>query len=140
MNIPIFTGKYHQKWWTFHGYVSFREGTLFATEKSCLCCFSRLKKVSLFFLAKSFAAKPAVVMSTCSSSGPSQRTCLADSKKKHHSVRYFWKQINKTHTLLSLLLLETGLHFSNQNRSTYFHHHLHPVFGQQKKLTPFFFL
>ena len=81
MKIPIFTGKYHQKWWTFHGYVSFREGTLFATEKSCLCCFSRLKKVSLFFLAKSFAAKPAVVMSTCSSSGPSQRTCLADSKK-----------------------------------------------------------
>ena len=72
--------------------------------------------------------------------GAQPKNVFSRFEKKHHSVRYFWKQINKTHTLLSLLLLETCLHFSKQNRSTYFHHHLHPVFGQQKKLTPGFFL
>ena len=28
MKIPIFPGKYHQYWWIFMGYVSFREGIL----------------------------------------------------------------------------------------------------------------
>ena len=81
MKIPIFTGKYHQNGgFSMAMLVSGR--VLFLLLKNMFVLFLTAQKgYPFFFFAKSFAAKPAVVMSTCSSSGPSQKTCLADSKK-----------------------------------------------------------
>ena len=92
--------------------------------------FSRLEKGIPFFLAKSFAAKPAVVMSTCPPIGPQLKNVF--------SIRYFWKQTNNTQTLL---LIEKCLHFSSTKKtsSTCFHRSPSSSFWPTKKLTPGFF-